>query len=132
MSGKIIIPDGLQDLTANVLPVLIHYNGEANTHTYFTPYKRTLPSGETEAQFRGLRLLGKESLLGNKTGYVCEPSEYLQPNPSGSEEPITCKQFVGTMKFEKLVVFGHDTLPPSTGKHLLFHELDEIAEAIHG
>lgn len=133
MSGKIVITDDVPELIANVVPFLINHNGDANTHTYFTPTKRSVDAtGETEAQFRGLRLVGVESHLGNKAGYICDSSEFLQLDPSGNGDAVPCKQFVATHKFNKLIAFGHGAPPAHCSKHLLLQELDEISAAVHG
>lgn len=133
MSGKLIFSDDTPELVANVVPLLINHNAEANTHTYFTPTKRLVEAtGDTEAHFRGLRLVGVDVNLGHKIGYVCDSSEFLQPDPSGNGEAVTCKQFVATHKFDKLLAFGHGAPPAQGSKHLLFHELDEVSNAIHG
>lgn len=133
MSGKIVFSEDVPELTVNVVPFLIDHNGEANTHTFFTPTKRLLEAtGEMEAHFRGLRLVGVESNLGNKVGYICESSEFLQLDSSGNGDAVTCKQFVATHKFDKLIAFGHGAPPAHGSKHLLLHELDEVSNAIHG
>lgn len=132
MSGKITASPELPVLTANIVPFLINYTGVADTHKYFSPSKRVLENtGKIEAQFRGLRLVGVESDLGLKLGYVCDLSEYLQLDPSGSGEAITCKQFVATHTFERLIVFGHEIPPVSSSKYCSIHELDLISEAVH-
>lgn len=131
MSGTISVSEDVPLLTANVVPFLINHNGEANTHTYFTPSKSERANGETEAQFRGLRLIGKDCDLGNKVGYICSASEFLRPDPAAPGGAVTCKQFVATHKFEKLVVFGHEAPPPKGSKHLILCELDVVAEAVH-
>lgn len=131
MSGKITVSSEIPLIIANVVPFLINHNGEANTQTYFTPMKKELPTGMTEAQFRGLKLLGNDCALGEKTGYVCSVSEFLVPDPSGSGEPVTCKQFVATHKIDKLIAYGHEAPPPLQSKYKMIQELDLISDAVH-
>lgn len=133
MSGKISIPDDVPVLTANVVPFLISHNDSANTHTYFTVSKIKLEStGEYEAQFRGLRLIGTQCDLGDKVGYVCDVSEYLKPDPVEAGATMTCKQFVATNRIEELLVYGHEAPPPSNSKYRLLQELDMVSQAVHG
>lgn len=131
MSGKISVPDDVSVLTANVVPFLVSHNGSANTHTYFTPSKTKLDTGESEAQFRGLRLVGSRCDLGDKVGYVCDVSEYLQSDPQEPGEAVTCKQFVATHRFDELIAYGHEAPPPSNSKYRLIVELDMVSQAVH-
>lgn len=130
MCSKIIITDSVPEVRASIVPMLIQYTGEANTEDFYTASRRT-KDGTSEAQFRGLRLLGQTLDIGNKNAFVLASSEYLVQDPSDPENIQTAKQYAPVAKIKDFTIFGHDSFAPLNSKWKLMSEWDTVADAIH-
>lgn len=134
MSSSISISGTLPEVTVNVVPFRIQHSGPANTNAYFTPSKCEETVGgrvEKTAQFRGLRLVGEEVLLGDKKGYILSGSELLVPSAEEDGEFSTVNQYVAQALFDLLHVYGHDSVAPLTSQWKLANEWDAVANVLH-
>lgn len=131
---SISVPENLQKVELNVVPFRIQNTGSANTNAYFTPSKYQEKIGERvelTAQFRGLRLVGEDIPLGEKKGYILSGSELLVPAPEEENGYSTVTQYVAQAHFDKMTLYGHDSIVPLTSQWKLAGEWDAIANVLH-
>lgn len=134
MSSSISVSDSLPEVTVNVVPFRIQHSGPANTNAYFTSSKFEETVGERveqTAQFRGLRLVGEDVSLGDKKGVILAGSELLVPSEEEESGFTTIKQYVAQALFDKLQVYGHDSVAPLTSQWKLAKEWDAVADVLH-
>lgn len=140
MSNKIQLNDDATPvINASLLPMHIQYTGPAKTQDYFTPSKmKETRNDGTEidiAYFRGCKLVGKTiDLKANDVGgYIVNRSEHLGRvgNEDGSEDIKSFATFTPTAKFDKLVLYGHDTTVELNNQWGLIPEFLEVSKIIH-
>ena len=126
----ITIDDKVEKVHPNLIPVHIHYSGEAKAAEYFTPSKVNGDEGTTEAYFRGCKLVGKPLDL-SFDGYVVEKTgELIEVDAiSGESLPSTNYRLVG--QFKEMTVFGHDNLPAAS-QCTRVNEWKMVSDIIHG
>lgn len=129
MSDKIQLHDGITEYDANVVPCKIHYTGEADTESYFTPTKDT-ENGDSVAYFRGCKFVGKPVDISNYTGYIIEKSEVLAPGDTPDDYKVV-NTHTATGKFNNLTVYGHDRLPTLSDPYILMNQWQLLSSAIH-
>lgn len=129
-----------EKVQVNVVPMQIHYNGEANTQEYFTSSRTTETIGDKKvdvAYFRGCKLVGEAHPLKSHTGYLLNASERLarkdnyENDTYGEEEVITVKTHTPVANFDEIEVFGHDSLVESTNPWALVDGWTNIADILH-
>ncbi|ABN66441.1 predicted protein [Scheffersomyces stipitis CBS 6054] len=134
MSNTISISE-VPNVIANLVPMHIQYSGPAKTNEYFTPSK-TQEDGNTNAYFRGCKLVGTEITLKNHTGYIINKSETLVHDPEmaddGSGDNIkTVSTYSPTAKFETITIYGHDVPADKYNQWRLINEQQDVADILH-
>ncbi|ODV78129.1 ribonuclease H1 small subunit [Suhomyces tanzawaensis NRRL Y-17324] len=132
MSDSIQALEDVPKVVANVLPLHIQYSGPAKANEYFTASRCTEQLGDKTvdvAYFRGSRLVGQESHLGENTGYIVNASESLAHDEEG--EVKTIKTYTSVAQFNQLNIFGHDSLAELDNQWSLLNEWVGISHVLH-
>ncbi|KAG8203238.1 hypothetical protein GWM34_02191, partial [Candida africana] len=136
MSTIKITNESAKEVVASVVPMNIQYSGSANTEDYFAPSKtqETQPDGTLldVAYFRGCKLVGKTLELDkyDVKGYVINKSEHLVSDKETGEVK-TAVTYIPVGNFQKLTVYGHDTLPSRTNQWSLIPEYLSISNIVN-
>ncbi|KAF6071357.1 hypothetical protein MEM_03605 [Candida albicans L26] len=136
MSTIKITNESAKEVVASVVPMNIQYSGPANTEDYFAPSKtqETQPDGTLldVAYFRGCKLVGKTLELDkyDVKGYVINKSEHLVSDKETGEVK-TAVTYIPVGNFQKLTVYGHDTLPSRTNQWSLIPEYLSISNIVN-
>ncbi|CAI5759527.1 unnamed protein product [Candida verbasci] len=145
MSTIEVNKDQNENVVASLLPFQIQYNGDINTLDYFTPSKLKESNNNDNklldiAYFRGRKLVGETIDLEkiNYMGYIITKSEYALDNSIENEENIvntemiqTANKFTSVANFDKLTVYGHDSLVKSTDQWNLIPEFIKVNKILN-